>query len=262
MSVPTDVCKREDVEALSRAAVERFGRIDVWVNNAGITLFSALEDGPFEQHQRVIETNLFGAMHGARAVVPLFRKQKHGVLINVGSILSQVGQAFVPAYVISKFAVRGLSEALRVELADEPNIHVCSIFPYAIDTPHFENGGNHLGKRIHALPPIQTPEAVALALVGLAEKPQRAVYVPQIAPLGLMLHALMPDVLERTLLDALRKWHVQGEEAISDGNLYAPTPGPGSVHGNRLPIVSTFELVTWALRRMGRLLVSSDRAHA
>ena len=86
--------------------------------------------------------NLIGAMHGARAAIPTFRRQHRGTLINIGSVVSHVGQAFVPSYVISKFGVRGLSEALRVELADEPDIHVCTLFPYAIDTPHFQTARN------------------------------------------------------------------------------------------------------------------------
>lgn len=139
--VVTDVTQEADVRALLDAALARFGRIDVWVNNAGVTLFAALEDAPFEEHQRVIETNLYGAIHGARAVVPVFRRQKRGVMINVGSILGKVGQPFVPSYVISKFALRGLTEALRAELADEPDFHVSSLLPYAMDTPHFESGG-------------------------------------------------------------------------------------------------------------------------
>src|SRR5690606_38778192 len=102
-------------------------------------LFALLEEASFEEHRRVIETNLFGAMLAARAVLPVFRAQGSGVMVNVGSVLSQVGQPFVPSYTISKFGLRGLSEVLRVELADEPAIQVCTLLPYAVDTPHFQS---------------------------------------------------------------------------------------------------------------------------
>ncbi|MEW6270939.1 MAG: SDR family NAD(P)-dependent oxidoreductase, partial [Thermodesulfobacteriota bacterium] len=81
--IPTDVTSEEQVRALADAAVAHHGRIDVWVNNAGVTLFALLEDAPFEEHRRVIETNLFGPMYAARAVVPVFRRQRRGVMINV-----------------------------------------------------------------------------------------------------------------------------------------------------------------------------------
>ncbi|HKU43729.1 MAG TPA: SDR family NAD(P)-dependent oxidoreductase, partial [Polyangiales bacterium] len=138
LTVPTDVTEEAQVGALVQAALEKFGRIDVWVNNAGVTLFALLEQAPFEEHRRVIETNLLGAMLGARAVIPVFRRQRRGVLINVGSILSKIGQPFVPSYTISKFGLHGLTEVLRTEFADDPDIHICGFYPYAVDTQHFE----------------------------------------------------------------------------------------------------------------------------
>ena len=113
-----DITRPEEVERLLRAALSIDGKVDVWVNNAGVTLFARLDEAPFEEHQRVIETNVLGTMLCARAILPVLRRQGYGVMINVGSILSRVGQPFVPSYVISKFAIRGLTEALR---ADSPN---------------------------------------------------------------------------------------------------------------------------------------------
>lgn len=101
------------LERLRDIALETWGRVDVWVNNAGTTYFARLDEGDMRAHRRVIETNLIGAMVAARCVLPVFRRQRSGTLINVGSVLSQVGQPFVPAYVVSKFGVRGLSEAVR-----------------------------------------------------------------------------------------------------------------------------------------------------
>src|SRR5690606_8955721 len=177
---------------------------------------------------------VFGAIHGARAVLPIFRRQRRGVLINVGSILSKIGQPFVPSYVVSKFALRGLTEALRAELADEYDIHVCSLLPYAVDTEHFESGANHLGHSVHPMPPVQPPERIARAMVSLAERPRRELHVPRIAVLGLALHALMPRAVERTLFDALAKWHFSDEAQPSTrGNLDGPLKASGSVHGER-----------------------------
>lgn len=112
-AVVTDVTREVDLERLVDRTLELWQRIDVWVNNAGTTLFGRLHEGEFAAHRRVLETNLLGPMYAARLVMPVFRTQRHGTLINVGSVLSEVGQAFVPAYAISKFGLRGLSEALR-----------------------------------------------------------------------------------------------------------------------------------------------------
>lgn len=251
----TDVTREDEVQRLVKATMQRHGRIDVFVNNAGVTLFALLEDAPFAEHQRVIETNVYGAMFGARAVVPIFKTQKHGILINVGSVLSKVGQPFVPSYVISKFALRGMSEALRAELAELPDVHVCTLIPYAIDTPHFQAGANERGRPARAMPPTQSPEKVARALVELAIKPQREVHVPKIAVLGLALHWAIPRTTERLLLRALNRWHFDDQaEATGAGNLYKPNEqNAGAVHGDRGPQVSTPVFALWTLRELVKI---------
>jgi len=243
----TDVTSENDVNALVAAVLARWGRIDVWVNNAGVTLFATLEQGSFDEHRRVIETNLFGPIYAARAVVPVFRRQRRGVMINVGSVLSMVGQPAVPSYVISKFALRGLSEALRMELADEPDIHVSTILPYAIDTPHFQSGASEIGARAFAMPPVQTPEEVAREIVRLAKRPRREVLVPRIAAAGLALRWLLPRTTERLILHAIDRWHLREAEPPKSGNLFRATDEHGSVHGRRKPRVSTLGFATWVV---------------
>lgn len=252
--VVTDVTREQDVTALAEAALAEWGRIDVWVNNAGVTLFGLLTQAPFAQHQRVLETNLYGAIFAARAVVPIFKRQRRGVLINVGSILSKVGQAFVPSYVISKFALRGLTEALRIELADEPDIHVCSIFPYATITQHFESGVSEVGRPARAMPPAQPPEKVARAIVQLARRPRHERHVPRIARLGLALHALFPNTTERLLLHALREFHfVDAAAPRSEGNLYRPSRRKAAVRGVRPPLLGRAGVAVWSVRELWKI---------
>jgi len=259
--VPGDVTREEDVQRLADTAVETFGGIDVWVNNAGVTLFGTLEGAPLDEHRRVIEVNLFGAIHGARAVLPVFRKQQRGVLINVGSILSKIGQPFVPSYVISKFALRGLSEALRAEVAASADIHVCTLFPYAFNTQHFETGANHTGHDAHAMSPAQTPGKVAEALVELADHPRRERHVPRSALLGLGIHALLPRTVERLIFHALSEWNFGYRfEPDSAGNLYAPSGDRPRVHGSRPPLAPTSVVVAWLARNLLRVLGASLRS--
>jgi NAD(P)-dependent dehydrogenase (short-subunit alcohol dehydrogenase family) len=177
--VLTDITRPADIERLVDETLARWGQIDVWVNNAGTTLFARLDEGEFEAHRQVLETNLIGAMYAARLVIPVFRRQGRGTLINVGSLLSQIGQAFVPSYVISKFGLQGLTETLRTEFADDEEIHVCTVLPYATDTPHFQDAGNQIGRRAHAMPFVQDPERVAAAIVDVVARPRRQRYVPR-----------------------------------------------------------------------------------
>ena len=251
--VVTDVTDEAQVRALAERALEVSGRIDVWVNNAGVTSFGLLDETAIEEHRRVMETNLWGAVFGARAIVPIFRRQRFGVLINVGSILSKVGQPFVPSYVISKHALRGLTHALRAELANTTDIHVCTLLPYAIDTPHFQTGANLVGRSAHAMPPVQSPEKVALALVNLAEHPEREKHVPGYAALGLGLHAVFPRLVERVLADSLNRWHFGAPEALNArGNLWQPAAEPGAVHGRRAPRIGFAGLLAWLVGHYGK----------
>lgn len=251
--VPTDVTREAEVKRLAQAAIDAWGRIDVWVNNAGVTLFARIEEGDLADHRRVIETNLFGAIHGVRAVVPIFRQQQRGTLVNVGSLLSKVGNPFVPSYVISKFGLNGLSEALRVELAEYPEIHVCTLFPYAIDTPHFQTGANAIGRRASAMPPAQSPEKVARALVALIERPRRQRFVPRIAELGLVAHRLAPRTTERLLLRALTRFHLGEAQPRTKGNLFRPATEPGRVHGRRKPRIDVVSFAAWSIRELLRI---------
>lgn len=248
LTVVTDVTDEGSVNRLATRAQELTGSIDVWVNNAGVTVFGSLEGTPLEDHRRVLETNLWGAVYGARAVVPMFRRQGYGVLLNVGSILGKVGQPFVPSYVISKFALRGLSEALRSELADCPGIHVCTLLPYAIDTPHFQLGANLVGRKPHAMPPVQSPEHVARQLVALIKKPRRELHVPRIAAVALAVHSLFPGPVERVIHDVLARFHFSGGQQLNTaGNLWAPSTEPPSMHGTRKPRAGLATVVGWTL---------------
>lgn len=254
--VATDVTRAADVVRLVAAALAPTGRIDVWVNNAAVTAFAPFQAAPFSDHERVIETNLIGAMRCAHAVLPILRRQGRGTLINVGSILSKVGQPYVPSYVVSKFGLRGLGEALRTELADEPDVQVCTLLPYAIDTPHFEEGANRVGRPAHAMAPVQSPEKVARALVDLAERPRRERHVPRYAVAGLALRALLPRATERAVLHLLRAWHFgEGPEPPGDGNLYEPTPRAARIHGTRPPRIRFPGLVAWLAGDLVRTLL-------
>ena len=260
-----DVTSEPDVERLVQAALATWGKIDVFVNNAGVTLFAKLEDARFEEHRRVIETNVLGAMLVARAAVPVFRRQRRGTLVNVSSVLGEVGHAFVPSYTVSKFALRGLSEALRNELADEPAIQVVTVYPYAVDTQHFETAANVVGRGARAMPFVQPPERVADAIVDGIRRPRRSIHVPRSIELGVLLHQIFPEMTERLLLHALERWHFDPRaQPPTQGNLFDPVEGvQPRVRGTRGPRISPPRFVIWAvLDMLGDKLASIRRPRA
>jgi NAD(P)-dependent dehydrogenase (short-subunit alcohol dehydrogenase family) len=118
---------RTAVRALARCAVESFGRLDVWVNNAGVAAFGPFKQVPAEAFQRVIDINLFGYIYGARAALPYFRQQVNGILIK--SFLNCSNHGSTVYYPLSKYVIWGLSDSLRMELylENNPDIHLCTV---------------------------------------------------------------------------------------------------------------------------------------
>lgn len=232
--VPTDVTDEEATQELARRTVENFGRIDVWVNNAAVTLFGRFEEAPSDAYRRVFETNLFGYIHGARAALPYFREQGSGVLINVSSVVAKASQPYTSAYVASKFAIRGLSECLRQELILDgaSNIHACNVMPASIDTPFFQHAANYTGRAPKALNPVYSAEEVARAIVRCARRPKREVVVGSAGRLLAAQHTLSLGLYERAAARVIDLDHFQDRAAPPTvGNLFEPMPEWTGVSG-------------------------------
>jgi NAD(P)-dependent dehydrogenase (short-subunit alcohol dehydrogenase family) len=237
LAVPTDVTDFKAVDELARRAVERFGRIDVWVNDAAVTLFSPFLDAPLEDFRRVLDVNVMGYVHGAKAALPRMKEQGQGVIVNVSSVVGGVPQPYTHAYSMAKAAIRALSVSLRQELMLEGspsrNIKVASVLPATIDTPFFDHAANYTGRATRAMPPVYPPERVARAIVNLVRVPRREVIV---GPMGRNLLAqakLAPGLAEKMMAMQVDKTHLSRTEPApaTDGNLHQPASGAGSVGG-------------------------------
>jgi NAD(P)-dependent dehydrogenase (short-subunit alcohol dehydrogenase family) len=213
LAVPTDVRREPEVRALARRAVERFGRIDVWVNCAGVIAYGRFEQVPGEVFRAVIETNLFGQVHGARAALEQFRRQRSGVVINMGSVWGRVTTPDVSAYVTSKFAVRAFSECVRQELRHEPDIDVATMLPQAVDTPIFGRGANFAGRGIRPVPPMVDPDDVARGIVACAREPKREVTYGRAGRLLELLQTAAPRLHSRVLPPAFEAGNYLDEPA-------------------------------------------------
>jgi NAD(P)-dependent dehydrogenase (short-subunit alcohol dehydrogenase family) len=230
-----DVADSRGMEAIAAETVGNFGRLDAWVNNAAVNLFGRFEELPLDEFHRVAETNFFGTVHGARAAIPWFREQGHGVLVNVASVLSKVGSPFQSAYAASKFAIRGLSESLRQELEDVPDISVVTVLPGAIDTPLFSHAGNYMGRQVVAPRPTIDVERVADGITAAIARPRREVVIGGSTRLDLLTSRLAPGLTEKASARLMASEQFSDEPAApTSGNVFEPVPyGTGTEGGWR-----------------------------
>ncbi|MEV8312199.1 SDR family oxidoreductase [Streptomyces flavidovirens] len=233
--VPTDVTDAKAVDDLARRAVQRFGRIDVWVNAAAVTVFGPFEEVPLEDFRKVMDVNVMGYVHGARAALRVMREQGRGTLVNVSSIVGVVSQPYTHAYGMSKHAIRALSASLRQELRLEKakHIQVCTVLPATIDTPLFEHAANYTGRKPVAMPPVYSPERVARTIVDLVRVPRREVVVGPMGRSMVLQSRVAPGMVERMMARQVDKTHLSRKEPApaGHGNLHVPAPGEGAAHG-------------------------------
>ena len=252
LAIPTDVADEAQVQALARRSHETFKRIDVWVNAAAVIIYGEFEHTPSEVYRRVLETNLFGQINGARAVLPFFRDQKRGVLINIASVWGSVTSPYVSAYVVSKFGVRAFSECLQEALRLEPDnkdIHVCTILPQSVDTPIFRHAGNYTGRAAKPVPPVLDPDRVVRAILESADHPRRRRTVGVWGRLLELVHAVVLG-LYSTLVPTAMNLGALGDdhEDPNPGNVFEPMPEwnqvEGGWRGNRSAVAGVLAAAT------------------
>ncbi|MEE1764950.1 MULTISPECIES: SDR family oxidoreductase [unclassified Streptomyces] len=233
--VPTDMTDATAVDDLARRAVREFGRIDVWVNNAAVNAFGRFEDVPLEDFRRVLDVNVMGYVHGARAALPVMRAQGRGTLVNISSIVGAVAQPYSHPYSMSKHAVQGFGSSLRQQLRVEgvKGVRVCTVMPATIDTPHFEQSANYTGRKVVAMPPVYSPERVAKAVVDLVRHPHREVVVGPAGRALVRRARKNPALAERAMARQTDRTHLSHDETApaTHGALHVPAPGEGAVHG-------------------------------
>jgi NAD(P)-dependent dehydrogenase (short-subunit alcohol dehydrogenase family) len=262
LAVPTDVAVEAQVQALAERAAGRFGGIDTWVNNAGVSMYAPFDEVTSEEFRRVIDVNFFGQVYGCRAALPHLKQRGGGAIICVGSILSDRAAPLQSAYSASKHAVKGLTEALRVELQSSGHdIQVTLIKPSSINTPFFEHAKTRLGVMPKPFPPAYDPDLVAQAIVHAAEHPAREIVV---GGAGKSLTAF--EAFAGPLLDRLLAWtgdRAQESEtaksAEAANNLFDPSPGAGHERGRWGG--RRFSVYTWA-RLHPRTTIAAGAASA
>lgn len=241
IAVPTDVSDEGEVRALAKSAVDAFGGIDVWVNNAAVCAFGKFTEIPSEVFRKVMETNFFGYVHGARAALEAFRSGGSGVLINNASMVARLPEPFASPYVASKHAIRGLAASLRQELRLEGTgeIHVCTVMPAAIDTPFFQHAANYLGVAVKAFPPVHRADAVAEAMVECALRPRDEFFVGNAARVMNLGYALSSRLGEKSIGRMVRRLHFDQKSPAerTDGNIFHAMTEVDGVSGGWTPFL-------------------------
>ncbi len=234
--VPTDVADAAAVERLAEAATARFGRIDVWVNNAGVGAVGSFERIPVADQARIVDVNLKGVVYGAHAAMRRFVAQGYGTLVNVGSVESVVPLPYQATYTATKYGVLGLARALNEEMRLKglgKRIRVATVMPFAADTPFWTHAANYSGRRPQMIL-LDPADKVAEAIVWASVHPREELPVGWKAQGAVSAHNLFPDLTERVAADVYHDAQMRDAPAGSPdttGNLYRPVEAGRAVDG-------------------------------
>jgi short-subunit dehydrogenase len=237
VAVACDVADRGQVERVAQTAVERYGRIDTWINNAGVSIYGRLDEVSEADSRRLFDTNFWGVYHGSLVALPYLRKQG-GALINVGS---EVSEAVVPLqgmYSASKHAVKGFTDALRVEIEeiDKAPVSITLIQPTAVDTPFPQHARNYMSQEPKLPTPMIEAAQVADAILAAAEKPTRHTKVGMMSKVNTAISHLMPSMGDKMAAKQAGRQQYDERPRNPDGALHQPserttvvgrTDGPG-----------------------------------
>ena len=230
--VPADVGQRDQVERIATEAIARFGRIDTWVNNAGVSIYGRLDEITEEDSRRLFDTNFWGVVSGSLVALQHLRTSG-GAIINVGS---EVSDAVVPLqgmYSASKHAVKGFTDALRVEIqeVDQAPVAITLIQPTAVDTPFPQHGRNYMEREPKLPTPQIDPGKVAEAILEAAVDPTREKKVGAMAKINAAVAKISPALANK--MEAKQAERQQYDEPPRDpeGTLYKPGES-GQKHGS------------------------------
>ena len=229
-AVVADVSDRLQVQGIADAALDRFGCIDTWINNAGVSIYGRMQEVSDDDSRRLFETNFWGVVYGSLIALPHL-KQSYGTLINLGS---EVSDAVIPLqgmYSASKHAVKGFNDALRVELeVEKAPVAIVLIQPTAVNTPFPQNARNYMDKEPKLPTPQLDPEDVAVKILESAVNPRRYVRVGAMSKINTAISKLAPGLGDRMSVKQATRQHLETSPKDPKGTLFSPGR-QGRVHG-------------------------------
>lgn len=239
MAVPTDVSIASDVQNLANKALEFNGRIDIWINNAGVMASGKFEDIPMDLNEQVIKTNLFGYMHGAYSVLPVFKKQNEGILINNISIGGFMPAPYSAVYSATKFGIRGMMECLHGEISDFPEVHICNIFPQIQRSTGNMHSAKYSGLDFKIPPFAADPRDTAAKMVELAKTPRKEMFPDVMSRVLTGMYKFFPKPVINTASAGMRLMMKLKNAPSDSGNVLQPSEQPHRIYGETiLPVPS------------------------
>jgi len=234
VGIPTDVSDYIQVQNLARKALTITGKIDFWVNNAGVMVSGKFEEIPIEVSHQVVRTNLFGYLNGAHVVLPIFKEQGHGVLINNVSIGGFMPAPYSAVYSATKFGIKGMMECLQGEISDEKNIHICNLYPQIQRSTGNMHSAKYSGLEFKIPPFAADPKDTAQQLLNLAIKPRKDKF-PDLVSFGLKTaHSIFPKLLVNTASAGMRILMKIKDGESTAGNVLEPSKAPHEIYGESL----------------------------
>lgn len=228
IAVTADISEMADVDKLKKRALKEFGRVDTWVNNAGVSIYGTVSDTPLDEAKQLFETNFWGLHYGCTAAMDAMKNNEAGMIINLGSEVSERAIGLQTFYSASKHAVKGYTEGLRTEIEKQNlPIGMTLVRPAGIDTPYVQHAVNHLDRGEPSLPaPVYHPNVVADAILECAETGKRDVFVGGASKFFSSLEHIAPRLLdfmvEYKLINDQKKGAKYPHKKSNEGLMNAP----------------------------------------
>jgi NAD(P)-dependent dehydrogenase (short-subunit alcohol dehydrogenase family) len=229
---PADITDDEAVQDAVDAAVERFGRLDAVVHAAQVMAYGRIEDVPKEVFEQVVDVAVHGTATVARAVLPVFRKQRAGHLVVVNSLLGNIATPLLGSYVTAKWGQLGLIRVLQLETRDEPGISVSAVQPGGVDTPIYFQAASWAGSTGRPPPPVYSPQRVARKVLSTLDRPRRIVQAGLLNPLITAGFRLLPGVYDHLVGPLLQRIAIANDDVPpTEGNVFESQPGGNATEG-------------------------------
>jgi NAD(P)-dependent dehydrogenase (short-subunit alcohol dehydrogenase family) len=263
--LPTDVGDAAAVEAAAEITERTWGPIDIWINNAMVSVFSPVREMTSEDYRRVTQVTYLGYVHGTLAALKRMLPRDRGTIVYVGSVLAYRGIPLQSAYCAAKHAIQGFYDSLRSELIhDGSNVRVTMVHLPAVNTPQFDWVKSRMPRAPQPVPPIFQPEVAADAIVWAAEHERREITLGGMAATVLWGNQFLPGLGDRYL--ARTGYDSQQTDVPADPNrphnLYEPLPGDHGAHGRFDSRANERSVQWWANTHRGALALGAVAAGA
>ncbi|HET6806003.1 MAG TPA: SDR family oxidoreductase [Frateuria sp.] len=265
LPIPVDVSDAEAVEAAAGRVEEELGPIDIWINDAMATIFAPVHSISPAEFRRATEVTYLGTVYGTMAALRRMRERGRGTIVQVGSALAYRAIPLQAPYCGAKFAIRGFTDALRVELMHEKSdVHITMVQLSAFNTPQFQWGRTKLPRRPQPVPPIFQPEVAAKGIHWAAHHRRRELNVGFPAVKAILGNKLFPRLGDRKLVKLGYAGQMGRQPLPQDrpDNLYEAVPDDYGTHGRFDARSKAYSLQLWATTHRGLVAAGALAAGA